>query len=258
MAFDGQAFGEEIVGAVRAHIDRTLAPILERLEALEAREPERGEKGEPGAEGPAGPPGEPGPPGADGRDGADADPSEVARTILSDVKDEFDALVEKSIQAHLDQAVFEIPEPKDGVGLAGAFIDRDGNLVLTLTDGTTRELGRVVGKDGVDGARGEPGKDGADALGFDDMDVTHDGGRAFTLRFERGDRVKEFTFEVPVVIDRGVYSQGREYAPGDGVTWGGSYWIAQEKTTAKPDSGEGWRLAVKRGRDGKDAERVAK
>lgn len=43
-----------------------------------------------------------------------------------------------------------------GVGLAGALIDRSGVLVLTLSDGTTRDLGVVVGKDGRDG------KDGAD------------------------------------------------------------------------------------------------
>lgn len=36
---------------------------------------------------------------------------------------------------------------KDGVSLAGAMIDRTGALILTLSDGTTRELGHVVGKD---------------------------------------------------------------------------------------------------------------
>ncbi|SEM53810.1 integrin beta 3 [Sphingomonas gellani] len=50
---------------------------------------------------------------------------------------------------------------RDGVGMAGALIDRAGNLVLTLTDGTVRELGVVVGRDGVDGAPGEPGARGA-------------------------------------------------------------------------------------------------
>lgn len=45
-----------------------------------------------------------------------------------------------------------------GVGVAGALIDRSGVLVLTLSDGTTRDLGSVVGKDGLDG------KDGRDAV----------------------------------------------------------------------------------------------
>jgi hypothetical protein len=59
-----------------------------------------------------------------------------------------------------------------------------------------------------------------------------------------------------VVIDRGVWREGQEYKAGDGVTWAGSYWIAQKDTSAKPDSGDGFRLAVKRGRDGKSADAV--
>jgi collagen type III alpha len=58
------------------------------------------------------------------------------------------------------------------------------------------------------------------------------------------------------VIDRGVYKAGETYEPGDAVTWGGSLWIAQKQTDAKPDTPEsGFRLAVKRGRDGKDAKK---
>ncbi|RCS21462.1 hypothetical protein DUT91_23885 [Phyllobacterium salinisoli] len=74
----------------------------------------------------------------------------------------------------------------------------------------------------------------------------------FTFRFAKGDRVKEFTFSLPVPLDRGVFKDGSTYETGDGVTWGGHYWIAQDTTTDKPDSGKGWRMAVRRGRDGKD------
>ncbi len=97
-----------------------------------------------------------------------------------------------------------------------------------------------------------PGPRGVDGLGFDDMEVVHDGERGFTFRFVRGAERKEFAFTVPVVLDRGVYKESQAYVRGDGVTWGGSFWIAQDETTDKPDSGKGWRLAVKRGRDGKD------
>lgn len=56
------------------------------------------------------------------------------------------------------------------------------------------------------------------------------------------------------VIDRGIWKDGMSYRQGDGVTYGGSFWIAQkDEPEGKPDSGNGaWRLAVKRGRDGKD------
>lgn len=96
-------------------------------------------------------------------------------------------------------------------------------------------------------------KDGVDALGFDDMTVEHDGERDFTLRFVRGDQVKEFAFCVPLVIDRGFWAEGKTAELGDGMTFGGSYWIAQKATDTKPEIGNpDWRLAVKKGRDGKD------
>lgn len=187
--------------------------------------------------------------GRDGKDGASVD--DMTPTIMEAVA----------------KAVSEIPVPKDGrdgidgkdgadgqdgrdgVSLAGALIDRKGNLVVTLSDGTTRDLGDVVGKDGVPGT---PGKDGVDGVGWDDMDASYDGERTVTFRWQKDERVIVREFVMPVVLDRGVFKQGEAYAAGDGVTWAGSFWIAQEETNEKPDSGKGWRLAVKRGRDGKD------
>lgn len=179
-AFNGKAFGLEIVGLVKEHLTKALSPLTDRLDALE-----------------------------------------------------------KSVRG--------IPAAKDGVGVAGAIIDRAGNLVVTLSDGTTRDLGPVVGKDA------EPAQPGAPGLGFEDMDEElADDGRTIIRRYRRGEEVKEFRHTMAVVLDRGVYKAGREYQPGDAVTFGGSLWIAQAKTSEKPDGGDGWRLAVKRGRDGKD------
>ena len=42
------------------------------------------------------------------------------------------------------------------------------------------------------------------------------------------------------------------YATGDAITWGGSLWIALRDNTEKPESGDAWQLAVKKGRDGRD------
>jgi hypothetical protein len=68
------------------------------------------------------------------------------------------------------------------------------------------------------------------------------------------DRLAKLEARPRSVIDRGVFKDGTEYDKGDGVTWGGSFWIAQRDTQSKPDAGNGdWRLAVKKGRDGKDA-----
>lgn len=143
----------------------------------------------------------------------------------------------------LEKRVAELLDRPEPISVKSALIDRDNKLVLTLSNGDTKELGNVVGDDG---------KPGADGLGFDDLSIEYDGEKTVTLKFVRGEQSKEFPLVLPIVIDRGVFSEGKTYEPGDGVTWAGSFWIAQETTTEKPDSAKGWRLAVKKGRDGKD------
>ena len=159
-----------------------------------------------------------------------------------------------AVKKYVDKAIADAVKRVDAieqrglpVSVTSALIDRDGALVLTHSDGSTKNLGVVVGKDGA-------AKDGVDGLGFDDMSADYDGERGIVLRFTRGDLVKEFAFTMPVVIDRGVWIEGRDkgYQKGDGVTWAGSFWISQKDDNAdKPDGGDGWRLSVKRGRDGK-------
>ncbi len=149
------------------------------------------------------------------------------------------------LKAHLAELVAALPPAEkgaDGVGLAGAFIDRNGELTVTLTNGETRGLGPVVGNDG------EPG------IGFDDMDIVHDGEREFTFRFQRGAKIVERSFSLPVMLDRGVFTDGKGYVAGDVVSYGGSMWIAQKETDERPGTGDGWRLSVKKGRNGKDGE----
>jgi integrin beta 3 len=103
------------------------------------------------------------------------------------------------------------------------------------------------------------GKDGRDGFNLNDFAMEHDGERTFTFKFVHGDLVKVNRFKVPAMLDRGVYTAGREYEHGDGVTFGGSFWIAQTNTSKRPGEGNNdWRLAIKRGRDGKDGERGPK
>jgi integrin beta 3 len=133
----------------------------------------------------------------------------------------------------------------DAAGIVEALKD-SGELVLTLADG---RLVRTGIRDG------EKGADGKDGFGFDDMDVAVlDDDRTIELSFKRGDEEKAFTLKWPTVIFRGSYKHGETYDAGDCVNWGGHMWVAERETSAKPDEpGKGWRLAVKRGRDGKDA-----
>ena len=137
-------------------------------------------------------------------------------------------------------AVEALPIGKDGLSIAEVKQNDDGELIVKMTNGETINAGAVRGADGI---------------GFDDMAVEYDGERALTLRFEKGDDIREFAMCIPAFIDRGVWEPG-EYAKGDTVTWGGSLWIAQEATEDKPGVSKSWRLAVKKGRDGKPTVRA--
>jgi hypothetical protein len=52
-------------------------------------------------------------------------------------------------------------------------------------------------------------------------------------------RVTETRFKMPVVLDCGVFKEGNAYDAGDGVTYAGSFWIAQTRTGDKPDAATG-------------------
>jgi len=59
-------------------------------------------------------------------------------------------------------------------------------------------------------------------------------------------------FSVPLIIYKGVWREG-EYQQGDVATWGGSGWHCQRLTTDKPGTSDAWKLMVKEGARGKDA-----
>lgn len=64
---------------------------------------------------------------------------------------------------------------------------------------------------------------------------------------------REKALVIPTMIYRGVFAPG-SYERGDTVTWGGSLWHCDEPTSDKPGelNSKGWRLTVKKGRDGKN------
>lgn len=150
----------------------------------------------------------------------------------------------KRIAALESQAV--LPGPPGAVGPPGP----EGQQGRDGRDGVPGALG-ATGARGLDGKDGTNGRDG---LGFEDLDIAFDGERTVTLRFMRGDQIKEF----PVVfhnaaIYRDVFKQGTSYARSDLVTWGGSMWIARQATSDKPGEGATqWQLVVKAGREGRE------
>jgi len=251
---------DALVSSTKQAIASEVTPLLARIASLEKAIAER-----------------PAP-----ADGKDADPEAVADLVTGRIKSDLDAMREaipaapevpdfaKMIADAVSAAVAAIPAPKDGkdgergpqgekggdghdgVGLAGALIERSGELAMTLTNGVVQKLGLVVGKDGDNGKDGVSGRDGADGLGFEHMILEHDEHGRAVAKFVRGDVVKSIV--LPGIVDRGPFRAGEEYQKGDAVSYGGSLWIAQDKTADRPDGGSGWRLAVKRGRDGKDGE----
>jgi hypothetical protein len=105
----------------------------------------------------------------------------------------------------------------------------------------------------VPGPAGADGRDGADGLGFDDLDLHVDDARGCFLRLTAGARSKEFY--VPVPFFMGAFHADRAYTKGHTVLHGGGLWIARADTCGpRPGAGAtAWQLATKPGRDGKDA-----
>lgn len=218
MRLDPQRFAAVVVTTIKA----ALVSITDRVTALEQRTVRDGAPGPPGERGELGPIGEKGLQGERGLSGE---------------------LGPRGERGDAGERGPEGPEGKPG---------RDGRDGAPGVQGAQGDKG-IDGRDGILGKDGRDGIDGHDGLGFNDLDtMTDEYGRMY-LRFTRGDVVKQF--RLPGIVDRGVYKVGEVYLKGDGVTWGGSYWIAQEDTSAKPGEASAesraWRLAIKKGSDGK-------
>lgn len=260
-------------------VEKAIHPLAERIAELEAREPI------PGPPGPQGPAGERGMDGKDGRDGIDL--ADLVRGEDGHI------IVTLSNGATRDLGSFKgekgdpgDPGPQgpqgekglDGRGIEDVQVrqtdERTAEISFTIGDvemtyevelpqGPMGEKGEpgpqgpdgnpgAVGPAGERGEKGDPGERGADGFGFEDMEEElAEDGRTIVRRYRRGEEMKEFTFHVPAMIDRGTYRDGKAYERGDTVTFGGGLWIAQKETKAKPGDGDDWRLAVRRGRDGK-------
>lgn len=161
-------------------------------------------------------------------------PKDGTSVTVDDVKPLIKQLVNDAVEA--------IPKPKDGVGLADAFQDKEGNLVVTMTNGAAKTIGKIQGSKGEDG------------FGFDDLSVAIDEDeRTVLLSFKKEGRpTKTFRLNIPSMIYRGIYQQGCTYQRGDTTTFGGSLWHAEKSgQLGKPGDSSDWKLAVKRGRDGK-------
>ena len=245
-----KAILEGIVPVVKDAIAAAQKPLIERLDALEKRAPEKGEPGLPGADG--------------------------ASVSMDDVTPVLEAMVGRAVAA--------IPVPKDGAdgapgrdgepGKDGASVSID-DVAPVLAEMVEKAVAALPpppkGEPGEPGQKGEPGRDGRDASDIPMMKsfigeemrmqlgaalqsftvTTPDDGRTLSFSFDVARESVQREIKTSLVLDRGVWKSG-PFAKGDGVSFGGSFFIAQLDTDDKPETSSAWRLAVKRGRDGRD------
>lgn len=92
--------------------------------------------------------------------------------------------------------------------------------------------------------------------GIASIDVDKSSDREITVKItdSRGEQVVK-TFSMQNVIYQGIYDEKKDadYEDGDMVTCGGSVWHCLSKNPGRPgDANPNWKLAVKRGQNGKD------
>lgn len=176
--------------------------------------------------------GEPGEPGSDGVDGAPGEPGR---------------------------------DGKDGVGIAGFIVNREGEAVATLSDGTLHNLGRIVGLDGKDGEPGRDGVDGRDGNDLTDIEVTQEGATIeFAFQIGETRSIYEVTLpEGPPGADgqdaypgmaKGLYDPNEQYRANDCVSFNGCEWRA--KVDAPGDlPGPDWMMSAQKGKRGDRGEK---
>lgn len=154
-----------------------------------------------------------------------------------------------ALRSHLDGLVksLELPKGPSVDEVAATFERRFSDLTLSWERQARDTLEKAAD-------RMPKPKDGRDALPLESFDLAlGEDGRTVTVKMQAGETVIEKSVKIASVMDRGVYSSEGSYEKGDGTTYGGCYWIAQKDAPAgAPGASADWRMAVKKGRDGKD------
>lgn len=189
-----------------------------------------GEAGAPGERGQDGSPGEAGAEGAAGRDGAPGQPGERGKDGAEGARGKDGEPGRDALQIDILPAIDE-----QRAYARGSYASHRGGVwhAKATTHGMEGWECVVDGIAAVEVA-------GAGPRGFSIKAITSSGAQV------------EHAVVLPAMIYRGVFVEGKDYEPGDTVTWGGSLWHCNTRTFEKPiDGGSAWTLAAKRGRDAK-------
>ncbi|EXF45264.1 hypothetical protein BAY1663_02343 [Pseudomonas sp. BAY1663] len=158
------------------------------------------------------------------------------------------------LRAHLDGLVksLELPKGPSIDEVAATFERRFSDLTLSWERQARETFEKAADRMPIP----KNGENGRDALPLESFDLSlSDDGRTVTVKLQAGETVVEKSLKIAAVLDRGVFSaeKAAQYETGDGTTYGGCYWIAQKDAPeGVPGSSADWRMAVKKGRDGKD------
>lgn len=135
------------------------------------------------------------------------------------------------------------PAGSDGLDVKDMFRSHESHLIAVMSDGTTRDLGVFVGKDGSDG------------LSMTDVTREYDSAEHEVVeRWSVGGVAKELRYPAGGIRPGGFWREGMKSLAMQAVTHDGALWIAKRDTTAKPsiEAKDDWQLAARKGRDGKD------
>jgi len=162
----------------------------------------------------------------------------------------------QAVQKHL----LANPLPKGDPGLDAVEIDilPSINTERRYAKGTYARWGGGVIRASRDTDPGEPLASGWDVVmeGVKAIEVHALGGAEFAVKsMLTGGASHVAKMAAPTFAEayKGVWKESAgEYQRGDMVTHKGSVWLAKEATTERPGAGDGWKLVVKSGRDGKD------
>lgn len=178
-------------------------------------------------------------PGEPGKDGAGIDADAVA------------AMIEQQVIKAIGE--IEIVAPQDGKPGRDAL---DIDLMPLIDEGKSYPRGTWATHNGgiwrahsnTSGLRGwECVVDGFCSHDVEQLDPRN---YESVTRFSSGKETRR-KMSLPNTVYREIYKAGTLYTKGDLVTWGGSLWYCCEDTDTKPGESPAWKLAAKKGRDGK-------
>jgi hypothetical protein len=203
-------------------------------------------------------------PAAPGKDGVSVSLDEITVAVLPMLEARVDAIpapadgksvtlpeVLAELRPHVDEVLAAIPVPKDGKNVT---LEEAAELLEILMAKRAVDIERHAAgvlERAID--KMPKAKDGRDALDIEDFEmVIAEDGRTLTVRLKRGELVIEKSVRIPTMQYLGVHDETRSYERGDSVSWGGSTWMCEKDgISARPsDTGSGWRLLAKKGRDG--------